>query len=44
VAESSEKGKGHAELSSWPPTHINATVATRALEEFQSHFIEQRGD
>jgi len=44
VAESSEKGKGRAVPSSWPPTHINATVATRVLEEFQSHFVEQRGD
>ncbi len=38
------KGKGCAEPSPCPPTHINATVATRALEEFQSHFIERRGD
>jgi len=43
VAESSKKGKGHAVPSSWPPTQ-NATVATQALEEFQSHFIERRGD
>jgi len=44
VAESSEwgKGKGRAEPSTWPPTHINATVVTRALEEFQSHFIERQ--
>ncbi len=44
MAESSEKGKGCAEPSPWPPTHINATVVTRALEEFHSHFIERRGD
>ena len=46
VAGSSEdrKGKGCAEPSIWPPTHINTMVATRALEEFQSHFIERRGD
>ncbi len=46
MAESSEdrKGKGRAEPSPWPPTHINATVATRALEEFQSHWLERRGD
>ena len=46
VAESSEdrKGKGCAEPSTWPPTHINATVATRVLEEFRSHYIERQGD
>jgi len=46
VAGSSKdrKGKGCAEPSTWPPTHINTTVATRALEEFQFHFIEQQGD
>ena len=46
VAESSEdrKGKGHAEPSPWPPTHINTTVATCALEEFQTHWLERRGD
>jgi len=46
VAESSEdrKGKGRAEPSTWPPTHINTTVATQALEEFQSHWVERRGE
>ncbi len=46
MAESSEdrKGKGHAEPSPWPPTHINTTVATCALEEFQTHWLERRGD
>ncbi len=46
MAESSEdrKGKGHAESSRWPPTHINATVATRTLEEFQSYWVKRRGD
>ena len=46
VAESSEdgKGKGRAESSTWPPTHINTMVATRALEEFQSYWVERRGD
>ena len=46
VAESSEnrKGKGRAESNNWPPTHINTTVATHALEEFQSYWVERRGD
>jgi len=46
VAGTSEdwKGKGRAEPSSWPPTHINATVATRTLEEFQSYWVDRRGD
>src|SRR5882762_5451341 len=46
MAGSSEerKGKGHAEPSPWPPSHINATIATRALEEFQSYWLERRGD
>ncbi len=38
------KGKGRAETSSWPLTHINATVATRALEEFQSYWLSRRGE
>jgi len=46
VAESSEdrKGKGRAEPSAWPPTYINATVATHALEEFQSYWVNRCGD
>jgi len=32
------------EPSPWPPTHINATVATHALEEFQAHWLNRRGD
>ncbi len=46
MAGSSEdrKGKGRAEPSPWPPTHINATVATCALKEFQSYFLERQGD
>ncbi len=44
VAEWSNKGKGCAGPSSWPPTHINMTVATRALEEFDPYFLECRGE
>ncbi len=46
MAESSKdrKGKGRAELSLWPPTHINATIATRALEEFQAHWLDRWGE
>jgi len=46
VAESNKdrKGKGRAEPSSWPPTHINTTVATRAEEEFQLYWVKRRGD
>ncbi len=39
-----QQGKGHAGPSSWPPTHINVTVATKALEEFQPYFLERRGE
>jgi len=44
VAGTSEDRKGKAAQSSiLAPTHINATVATRALEEFQSYgFSDER--
>jgi len=36
--------KGGLSHSNTTPTHINTKVATRALEEFQSYFLERRGD